>query len=218
LLKRYRIALALVGLCLAAGSATALYQLPGKVEEKVPVLTMVQDIEPFDQFHPEWVLVKWVPPDCRLPGAFTSYEAVAEKRAAVKMYAGEQVISKKVLTGDMTPLVEERYLHVPLKGVRLKPGEKIDIYLVYQPGQPFYSGVERVLAGKRVARVLDEAGNSLHNGNGRTTQSFPVQAGIEIIVSGQEIEEYLEKEQYAKRIIVRYGEGAYQGEDYLSDR
>jgi len=205
-LNRQRIILMLFGLFLACGSAYAIYQLAGAKEREVPVVVVAKEIQPLEKFTTDNIRImnissKYVPKN-----AVLSLDNLMEKMAATTLYEGEQLISSRIYTGRVIANEDERYLYIPVKNVVLKPGEIVDIYLVYTPGKSVYSGVETALVDKVVATVVDDTGKDIYGSY--LTQGQPqVQAGIEVLAAPEEIVLYLDKLRYAKDVLVRHGKG-----------
>lgn len=203
-MHRNRLLIIILGLMISGGSGWAMYRFSGEMEETKQVLIVTKRIEALENFSASNVKAINIPSRYILPGAVTSPQELTGKMAAIPMYEGEQVITNKIDKGRIIPRGEERYLFVPTKGVTMKPGQKVDIYYAYEPGRSPYTGVEKVLADKIVAYVLDEAGRDI--GQEKYEDLIKVQAGIEILVTHEEIQIYLEKGKYSKTTIVKQGE------------
>lgn len=206
-MKKQRLVIILLGLLLAAGSSAGLYRLIGELEKKEPVLVIKKTVEPQVEFTGDAVEIVMIPPRYILSGAISDPEAVLGKRAGVKMFPGEQVLRQKLVLDTAKLEDNQRYLYVASKNVTMKPGQKVDVYFIYTPGKSNYSGVEKILEGKLIANVLDERGYRILYGHSNTAESGRSQAGLELIVSTEEILNYLSKLSFAKETIVRYGEG-----------
>lgn len=204
-MSKQRYILIVLGLFLAVGSAYGLLSYSGQLEPKVPVVVVKKDMEPLERFSAENVQIILVPPGYVLPQAVTTLEQLAGKMAGAPLYRGEQVLSGRVGQDLISAGKNERYLYIKNKNVLMKPGQKIDVYLVYEPGKLQYAGVERVLSGKRVVNVLDETGKGLYS-NGNKPDPVRSQAGLEILVTQEEIADYLDRLRYAAEVLVRYGE------------
>jgi hypothetical protein len=201
---RNRLLMLILGLMISGGSGWAMYRFSGEMEEKRQVLIVTKRIQALERFSAANVKAIKIPDRYVLPGAVSSPQELTGKMAALPMYEGEQIISSKIDPGRIIPRKEERYLVVPIKGVPMKPGQKVDIYYAYEPGRSPYTGVEKVLSDKIVAFVLDETGRNIQGKEGDLNTT---QAGIEILVTQEELQVYLEKGRHARNtIIVKHGE------------
>jgi len=205
-LNRKRIFLLLFGLLLSCGSGYAIYQLSGSAVKEVPVAVAAQEIGSLERFTADNVKIAYIAEKYVPAAAVSSLAALTGKLAAVTIYAGEQILAGRIYAGSITAKEGERYLFIPVRNVAYRPGELIDVYLVYTPGKSKYSGAEAVLTDKVVATVVDEGGKDLYGGLLAKVQP-QVQAGVEILVSPEETTLYLERLLYAKEVLVRHGKG-----------
>lgn len=201
-MNKKRTLLIILGLAISLGSAFALFRLTGDLERKIPVVVITKKIRPLEKFTSRNVQVVQMPNRYLVPHAVQSLSEVVGKRAAVSIYPGEQLLSDKIEYGKTILTADERYLYIPTKGVLMKPGYKVDIYLAYDPGKSPYQGVEKILADKVVAAVVDETGRDIYN---ESIETEGYQAGVEIVATQEEILSYLEKERYAKETIIKQG-------------
>ncbi len=201
-MKKKRILIIILGLTISLGSVLALFKLTGNLEKKVPVVLITEELKPLEAFTSQNVQVVEIPTRYLVPHAVQSLKDVVGKRAAIPIYPGEQLLADKISQSKTALTTEERYLSISTNGVLMKPGQKVDIYLAYDPGKSSYQGVEKILADKVVAAAVDEMGRDIYNGKAETEGQ---QAAIEIIVTQEEIVSYLEKERYAKETIVKQG-------------
>lgn len=204
-MNKQRIILIILGLTLALGSAYGMYKFTGNMEKKVAVAVVTKNIKAYGKFEPGNVQMTQLPAKYVLPNAVTNINMLEGKEALVNMYQGEQVLQDRVGEGAVKPSEDERLFFIPAKDVVMRPGQKVDIYMVYTPGKSVYEGVERLLSGKTVASVIGDTGQNTYGLNINDTAKS--QSGIEIYLTHEEITLYLDRKQYAKEVIVRYEEG-----------
>lgn len=169
-----------------------------------PVLIVVKEIAPWEMFTPQNVKSLPIPVNCVLTNALTDFNDINGMYSSIRLFPGEQIIKERIDEGCIYANNNERYIYVPIKEVQLRPGELVDIYLIYKTGITKYHGVEKIFAGKRVATVLDERGRGLINSK-ESLELEKRQCGVEILATEEEIGQYLEKKQYAQQILVRFG-------------
>lgn len=201
---RSRVLVIILGLLLAGGSGWGMYRVTADKTETKQVLIVSKKLEAMEPFTAASFQSISIPKNYVLPGAIADPREIQDKVALVPMYEGEQIIADKIGECRIVSRPGESYLFIPAKSVALEPGQKVDIYFNYEPGRSPYSGVEKILADKTVAVVRNEAGQNIHEGKVDGFNSL--QAGIEILVTQDEIMNFLEKGQYAKCTIVRKGE------------
>ncbi|MCR4442771.1 MAG: SAF domain-containing protein [Peptococcaceae bacterium] len=204
-MRKQRLALIVLGLLISLGSAWFMYSSTERFVQKAPVVVASREIEPLERFTPENVRVVFLPAQYVLPGAVTTVDAVAGRLAGTRLYEGEQVLGAKIDREEIVPAQDERYLFIPYNKIVLTPGQKIDLYLLYNSEKSPYAGAEKVLADKVVASVINEAGQDIHHG--AKINEMSKLSGIEIIVTEEEIKSYLEKVRYAKEYLVRQKQG-----------
>lgn len=201
---RNRLVVIILGLMISGGSGWAMYRYCGAMEETRQVLVVTKNIGALDDISASDFITVNMPKRYVLPGAIKSPQELSGKIAVIPMFEGEQITIHKIDPGIIVPQKEERYLFVPTKGISMKPGQKVDIYYAYEPGRSSYSGVEKILSDKTVAAVLDESGRDIYRCQNEGLR--PVQSGIEILVTHEEIQDYLEKGKYSKTTIVKQRE------------
>lgn len=203
-MHRKRLIVIILGLIISGVSGWAMFRIPGVMEESRQVLVITKKIEAYEGFSDSNVNIVNIPSRYVLPGAVSSPQELIGKIATMPMYEGEQITAPKIGQGIIVPLKEERYLLIPTKGISMKPGQKVDIYYAYEHGRSSYTGVEKILSDKTVAAVLDETGHDIYSGKNQGIKA--VQAGIEVLVTHEEIQDYLEKGKYSKTTIVKQRE------------
>jgi len=204
-LRKQRLALIVLGLFISVGSAWFMYRATERFVPKTPVVVAARRIEPQEKITKENVKVLLMPAQYVLPGAVTALEAVTGRLAGVRLYEGEQVLAVKIEQEEIAPAQDERYLFIPYNKIMLRPGQRVDLYLLYNSDKSPYAGAEKVLADKVVASVINEAGQDIHHGE--KINEMSKLSGIEIIVAEEEIKSYLEKVRYAKEYLVRQKQG-----------
>ncbi|PKM86608.1 MAG: hypothetical protein CVU87_11625 [Firmicutes bacterium HGW-Firmicutes-12] len=202
-MKKQRAIIIMLGLVIALGSAYGMYTLAGELEKKTPVVIATSDIKSYEKYGPNNIQLVNMPVKYVLPNAITSINILAGKRAKGNIYQGEQIIQERIEEVKLKPSVNERLLFIPTSDVVMKPGQKVDIYLIFIPGKSTYDGAERLFADKTVATVISDTGQSIYEKN----DTIRNQSGIEILLTHEEIVVYLERMQYSKDVIVRHGEG-----------
>lgn len=203
-MHRNRVVIIVLGLLISGGSGWAMLRFSETREETRQVLVVTKKIEALDSISASNYIAVNIPNKYVLPGAVISPQELSGRIAAIPMFEGEQITVHKIDPGIIVPQNDERYLFLPMKGISVKPGQKVDIYYAYEPGRSTYSGVERILSDKTVAAVLDESGRDIYRNKYEGLK--PVQAGIEILVTHEEIQNYLEKGKHSKTIIVKQRE------------
>lgn len=202
--------LIIIGLLLALGSGYTIINYAAELDQKVPVVVAKKTVEPLDKLSVENLEIIQIPPRCILPGAFTSIQQATGKTAGIKIFPGEQIIPEKLSAGQIAIQPDERLLYLPYQNAQMKPGQRVDVIIVYQPGKSEKTGSEVALRNKVVASVLSQDGASLADEAKSVLKIDNSQAGIEIIATEAEILSYLSELVYAKEMIVRYGEGVNQ--------
>lgn len=199
--------LIVVGLALAVIATLAMLKFNNVLEKKVPVVVVTKRVMPADTLSSKTnIKLVNISPKYVLPSAATSLDQVEGMVAKVPMYPEEQIVIDKVNPKKIIPGPNEKYFLIPLKGVTIKPGEKIDVWFDYIPGKSPYSGTECLLRGKTVNASLDSQGRPLFDpATGAPNPTVTSQASLEIIVTNEEIQKYIERDRYADKIIVRHG-------------
>lgn len=183
-----------------------MYRMTSNHEEMGLVIVAEKDIEPLEELGPQNLSQIELPVRYIVSQGVKSLNEVSGKKAAVPIYKGEQLIVPKLNERILIPQDTERYLLLSSKGLEMMPGQKVDVYLVFESGKSQYTGVEKVLCERVVATVLDEGGRKIHQKEGLSLNQ--VQTGVEVIVDEEEIYNYLEKRRYAKEVIIRHAEGS----------
>ncbi len=102
---------------------------------------------------------------------------VVGKRAKEKIYKGEIILADKVVYSEDMPAEETRLYAIPFDssttgGYNISLGEKVDICVLYSDSEktiseyqtlPANKAIDIVLAGKTIADIRDESGNSRKN-------------------------------------------------------
>ncbi|MDX9872798.1 MAG: SAF domain-containing protein [Clostridia bacterium] len=203
-MNKPRLILILLGLTLALGSAYGMFRLTGQLEAAYPVVVAARDIKAAEEFGPDSVRVVSLPEKYILSSAVKNVSILSGQKARTEIYAGEQILPERI--GPKTtlkPSANERLFFIPVKEVAMQKGQKVDVYLLYTPGKSGYAGAERLLAGKVVASVVSEGGHSV---SAEKLAAGRSQSGIEIMLTHEEILLYLERQQYARDVLVRHGE------------
>ena len=200
----------IIGILLAVGSAWGMYKYAAELEKKLPVIVAKKTINQLDKFSDDNLEIIQMPPRYILPGAYASLEQATGKTAGAKIYPGEQIIPDKIARDQIILNENERLLFIPCNNVLMKPRQKVDIYIVYQPGKSAKTGAHVVLKEKVIANVIDERGASIYIDSKSVLDISKRQAGVEIIATTEEISDYLAELLYAKETVVRYGEGVIQ--------
>lgn len=204
-MNKQRLILIILGLVIAIGSAYGMYRFAGNLEQKATVAVVTKDIKAYEKIGSGNVQLVSIPVKYILPNVITNINTLVGKEAKANMYQGEQVIKDRIGEGIIKPSMNERLIFIPASDVVMKPGEKIDIYIVYVLGKSKYEGTERLLADKVVASVIGDTGLDIYDViKGDIVKN---QTGIEVLLTHEEILLYLERMQYAKDIIVRQGRG-----------
>lgn len=198
-------AIVLVGLVAAVAAAFFMFEFGNTLEKRVPVVVVTRPVMPYEIISSRTnVSIKRIPPRYVLPNAATLLSEVEGKTAKIQLYEHEQIILDKLNPKKIAPLPGEKYLQIPLKGITIKPGECVDIWLEYIPGKSRYTGVEKILSQKMVASSLDSQGKNLYDPvTGTINQGMSVQASIEILATDEEIKMYIERSSAANQVIVR---------------
>lgn len=200
-----RMFLTILGAVISLTSAWAMFRFSAEMQDKAPVVVAAKMIKTAENFTPDNLRIDYLPGKYLLPGAVTSLSQATGQRAGQNIYPGEQILQEKISRGVFGSGKNDRFLFIPIKNVFIKPGERVDVYLVYTPGAHPYTGVERVITGKFVVAARDSTGHEINSG--QIVNAGAAENGIEIALTHEEMIEYLEKQRYAQSIVVRYGEG-----------
>lgn len=204
MVNRQKIIIA-IGLIAAITATFFMFRFNNMLVKKVPVVVVTSNIMPLDVLSSQVnIRIEKIPPMYVLADAATTIEQVEGKIAKMRLYPGEQIILDKLNPDKKVPLPGEKYLQLPVKGIIIKPGEKVDVWVEYIPGKSQFIGAEKILTDKTVVASLDGQGKSLFNpATGLPSQGVSAQASIEIIVNDADIKRFIEKTSVAKQVIIR---------------
>lgn len=203
-MQRKRLILILLGLTLSFGSAYGMYKNVGNLESKISVAVAIKQINANEKLGPENVKIINMPVRYVLQNAISDINMLLDKEATVRIYQGEQIIRDRISEKVIKPSDNERLFFIPVENIVMKPGQSVDIYLVYTPGKSLHEGVERLLADKVIVSIIGDRGQNAY----LFTESEKVikQSGIEVLLTHEEILLYLDRKRFSEEVIVRHGE------------
>jgi pilus assembly protein CpaB len=128
----------------------------GDSGEKQPIFVAMTDINPNDELTAQNVKVEEWPKSIVPAGALGKLEDVEGKRSRMKIYAGEPILSSKLL-GDNESLGAAKEIPEGMRVVHIKvdpaqgsanlilPGDRVDVIVFKQPGADMHTMASKII-------------------------------------------------------------------------